>query len=124
MSTEAIRELIEWADNFPHQPSAHYDLIVRANEELATLDAARQPVSPDLRAAAAAVIQHAEPDEGFEGEFAEYLVPADCIDALRAALDGATGPPRPVLDDDFYERAAAQARDLARYLANTEEPKP
>ena len=50
------------------------------------------PTSPTLREAAQAVSDQADPDDDFEGQFYQYLVPHDAIVNLRAAL-GAAQPP-------------------------------
>jgi hypothetical protein len=44
----------------------------------------------DLREAALRVLAEAETDDNWDGEFTDYLVPAEAVDALRAAL--AIGP--------------------------------
>lgn len=43
--------------------------------------------SDALREAAQRVVAKAEFDDDFEGQYIDYLVPADALDALRAALD-------------------------------------
>jgi hypothetical protein len=45
-----------------------------------------------LRAAAQRVVASAEPDDNFDGEYIEYLVQADVLDALRAALASRPAP--------------------------------
>lgn len=56
----------------------------------------------DLRTAAQAILDQADPDDNFDGEFIEYLVPFPAIDALRAALSDTREPDsRSVLDDSI-----------------------
>ena len=47
-----------------------------------------------LRASAQAVVNQAEADDNWEGEYIDYLVPADAIADLRATLT----PPTPKSD--------------------------
>lgn len=51
-----------------------------------TLDPRPDPDAA-LREAAEAVVRQAEPDDNFDGEFIEYLVPWDAIGALRLAIE-------------------------------------
>jgi hypothetical protein len=48
-----------------------------------------------LRAAAQRVVASAEPDDNFDGEYIEYLVQADVLEALRAALASSPAPACP-----------------------------
>ncbi len=47
-----------------------------------------------VEAAARAVLAEAEPDDNFEGEFVDWLVPDEQIAALRAVLDEPKGDAR------------------------------
>jgi hypothetical protein len=74
------------------------------------------PDSPTLREAATAVSDQADPDDDWEGEFYQYLVPHDAIRDLRAAL--ATTPPLDVelavLDRLYEEIDAYRQREADR----------
>ena len=54
-----------------------------------------EPEAPGLAAAARNVVDKAEPDDNFDGEFVDFLVPFEAIEALKAALaaKGAAGQP-------------------------------
>lgn len=86
-----------------------------------------------LRAAAQAVVDEAETDDDFDGQFVDYLVPFAALDALRAALaspgdDGLRDEEASLAWTALSEaiRTAAVRRDenvtvtvpLARYLAH------
>lgn len=45
-----------------------------------------------LREAARRVVNEAETDDNWDGEYIDFLVPADALAALRAALDPEVGP--------------------------------
>jgi len=51
--------------------------------------------TPGLREAAQNVVDKAEPDDNFDGEYVDFLVPFEAIEALKAALaaPGAAGQP-------------------------------
>jgi hypothetical protein len=48
------------------------------------------PAEPGLRETAQAVVDKAEPDDSWEGEYVDYLVPAETLDRLLAALSDTT----------------------------------
>lgn len=71
--------------------------------------------TPDLWTTAMAVSVKAVPDDDFEGQFVDYLVPAPAIDALRAALvDIAPDGDRPPLDPATLAHDAAYMAGLVR----------
>jgi hypothetical protein len=78
---------------------------------------ARSGLDAGLREAATVVAATAEPDEGFEGEFVDYLVPADAIHGLRAVLAlASSGEAAPV--DDFATWPLYEHRDHPRCVCS------
>lgn len=67
----------------------HADLVVWLLEQLDAGPIPPPNAGAGLREAAQAVVKAAEPDDDFDGQFIDYLVPFAAIDALRAALGGA-----------------------------------
>ena len=79
-----------------------------------------------LRAAAQAVLDRAEPDDDFEGSLLDYLVPADAIAVLRAALAAEpTGATSGMAASDLraaLDAVAERFEDLAQTSALPDHP--
>lgn len=86
LAVEALRP----APNLQGSPVNAYLHAVESAAEIFRLALAADPARSDpLRAAAQNVSDHAQKDDNWDGEYVDFMVPAEYIEALRAALEGA-----------------------------------